>query len=217
VFAGHFAPAFVGKTADRDIPLWVLVFAAQWLDLLWALLLLLGIERIAIVPGITAANPLDLIYAPFSHSLAAAGIWALVASVAYGNFVRYGRLRGAPLVVGLVVLAHWCLDLLVHRPDLPLVGNSAKVGLGLWAYPMPALFLELGLLFGALWWYYRRARPSTRRLRYGLVALTCVLAAIQIAAACGPPPPDTMVVAASGAVTPLVVTAVVWWLERTTS
>lgn len=214
MFAGHFAPAFVAKTADRDIPLWVLVLAAQLLDLLWAVFLLLGIERIAIVPGITAANPLDLVFVPFSHSLAAAGIWALVAAMAYGSFVQYGRVRGAPWVVGAVVLAHWFLDLLVHRPDLPLVGTSDRVGLGLWAYPVPSLLLELGLLGGALWWYCRRATPSAGRLRYGVPLLGAALAAIQIAAAFGPPPPGTEVVAVTGVVTPLVVTALVWWLER---
>lgn len=214
MFAGHFAPAFVAKTADRDIPLWALVLAAQLLDVLWALFLLLGIERLEIVPGITAANPLDLVFAPFSHSLVAAGIWGLVASMAYGNFVRYGRARGAAWVIGVVVIAHWFLDLLVHRPDLPLIGTRFKVGLGLWAYPMPSLLLELGLLGGAVWWYYHRAAPSSRRLRHGVLLLAAVLAAIQIAAAFGPPPPGMTVVAVSGVITPLVVTGVVWWLER---
>ena len=214
MFAGHFAPAFVAKTVDRDIPLWVLVLVAQLLDLLWALFLLLGIERIAIVPGITAANPLDLVFVPFSHSLVAAGIWALVAAMAYGSFVQYGRVRGAAWVVGVVVLAHWFLDLLVHRPDLPLIGTRMKVGLGLWVYPMPSLLLELGLLGAALWWYYRRAAPSSRRLRNGVLVLGGVLAVIQTTAAFGPPPPAMTVVAVSGIVTPLAVTVVVWWLER---
>jgi len=214
VFAGHLAPAFVAKTADREIPLWVLVFAAQLLDVLWALFLLLGIERIAIVPGITAANPLDLVYVPFSHSLAAAGIWALVAAMAYGNFVQYGRVRGAAWIVGAVVLAHWFLDLLVHRPDLPLIGTRLKVGVGLWAYPLPSLLLELGLLVGALWWYCRRAAPSSRRLRFGLLALAAVLASIQVAAAFGPPPPGVQAVAVSGLATPVVITAAVFWMER---
>jgi len=214
MFAGHFAPAFVAKTVDREIPLWVLVLAAQLLDLLWGVFLLLGVERLAIVPGITAANPLDLVFVPFSHSLAAAGIWALVAAMVYANFVQYGRARGAPWIVGAVVLAHWFLDLLVHRPDLPLIGTRLKVGLGFWAYPVPSLLLELGLLVGSLWWYYRRAGPSSRRLRYGLLVLATVVAVIQFGAAFGPPPPNTHVVAISAAVTPAAITAAVYWLER---
>ncbi len=214
MFIGHFAPAFVAKTLDREIPLWVLVLAAQLLDLIWAGFLLLGIERIAIQPGITAANPLDLVFVPFSHSLVAVGIWALVAAMGYGNFVQYGRVRGSPWLVGAVVLAHWFLDLLVHRPDLPLIGTSMKVGLGLWAFPIPSLLLELGLFFGALWWWYRRATPLTARLRYGLIALAVVLCAMQLAAAFGPPPPSVKVVAVSGALSPIVITAIVYWLER---
>ncbi len=216
MFAGHFAPAFLAKTADREIPLWVLVLAAQLLDLVWAVFLLLGIEHVAIVPEITAANPLDLLYVPFSHSLTAAGIWALVAAIAYGNFVRYGRVLGAAWLVGLVVVAHWFLDLLVHRPDLPLTGTRLKVGLTLWAFPLPSLLLELTLLVGGLWWYYRHGGPSSRRLRYGLLALAAVLAVIQIAAALGPPPPGVEVVAISGVVTPVAVTAAAYWMERGT-
>jgi len=214
MFAGHFAPAFVAKTVDREIPLWVLVLAAQLLDLLWGVFLLLGVERLAIVPGITAANPLDLVFVPFSHSLAAAGIWALVASMVYANFVQYGRARGTPWIVGAVVLAHWFLDLLVHRPDLPLLGTRLKVGLGLWAYPLPSLLLELGLLAGSLWWHDRRARPSSPRLRYGLLVLAALLVVIQLGAAFGPPPPSAHVVAVSAVATSVAITAVVYWLER---
>ncbi len=214
MFIGHLAPALVAKTIDREIPLWVLVLAAQLSDLIWAGFLLLGIERIAIQPGITAANPLDLIYVPFSHSLAAVGIWALVAAMGFGNFVRYGRVRGSPWLVGAVVLAHWFLDVLVHRADLPLIGTRLKVGLGLWAFPIPSLALELGLFLGALWWYDRRATPSTARLRYGLIVLAAALCVVQLAALFGPPPPNVSVVAVSGVLVPLMIMSLVYWLER---
>jgi hypothetical protein len=214
LFVGHLAPAFVAKTIDREIPLWVLVFAAFLLDIIWSAFVLLGIERIAIEPGITAANPLDLRYVPFSHSLVAAGIWSLVAAMGYANFVQWGRVRGLALVVGGTVLAHWFLDLLVHRPDLPLIGTSMKVGLGLWAFPIPALLLEIGLFLGALLWLFQRGRLESRRLRVGLVVLAVVLIALQVAAAFGPPPPSVTVVGVSGVVTPLVITAVVYALGK---
>ena len=216
MFIGHLAPAFVAKTIDRQIPLWVLVFAALLLDIIWSGFVALGIERIAITPGITAANPIDLRYVPFSHSLVAAGIWSLVAAMGYANFVQWGRVRGLALVVGGTVLAHWFLDLLVHRPDLPLIGTRMKVGLGLWAFPIPALVLELTLFMVALWWLFRHGRLAARRLRVGLPLVAAVLIALQVTAALGPPPPSVSVVAASGLVTPLVLTAVVYWLERTT-
>jgi hypothetical protein len=216
MFVGHLAPAFVAKTIDREIPLWVLVFAALLLDLIWSGFVALGIERIAIEPGITAANPLDLRYVPFSHSLVAAGIWSLVAAMGYANFVQWGRVRGLALVVGGTVLAHWFLDLLVHRPDLPLMGTGMKVGLGLWAFPIPSLVLELGLFLGALWWMLRRGRLATRRLRIGLLVLAAVLLVVQVMAAFGPPPPSVTVVAVSGIAMPLVITATVYLLERST-
>jgi hypothetical protein len=216
MFVGHLAPAFVAKTLDREIPLWVLVFAALLLDVIWSGFVLLGVERIAIEPGITAANPLDLQYVPFSHSLVAAGIWSLVAAMGYANFVQWGRVRGLALVVGGTVLAHWFLDLLVHRPDLPLMGTRMKVGLGLWAFPIPALALELALFLGALWWMWRRGRLETRRLRLGLLVLAAVLLVVQVMAAFGPPPPSVTVVAVSGMAMPLVITAALYWLERRT-
>ncbi len=216
MFVGHLAPAFVAKTIDREIPLWVLVFAALLLDVIWSGFVLLGIERIAIEPGITAANPLDLQYVPFSHSLVAAGIWSLVAAMGYANFVQWGRVRGLALVVGGTVLAHWFLDLLVHRPDLPIIGTSMKVGLGLWAFPLPSLVLELALFLGALWWLLARGHLDARRVRIGLPVLTVVLITLQVSAALGPLPPSVTVVGVSGLVTPLVITATVYWLERTT-
>jgi hypothetical protein len=136
--------------------------------------------------------------------------------MAYANFVQWGRVRGMALVVGATVLAHWFLDLLVHRPDLPLIGTRMKVGLDLWAFPIPSLALELGLFVGGVWWLFRKGNLQPRRMRLGLPVLALVLIAVQVAAVFGPPPPSVTVVAVSGIATPLVISAVVYWLERTT-
>jgi len=130
MFVGHYGVSFAAKKAEPALPLWVLFIAVQLLDVLWAPFVLLGIEKVRIVPGFTASNPLDLYYMPYTHSLLAAIGWSIVAFLAYRFAVRSAPVRAAA-IVGLAVFSHWVLDFLVHRPDLPLYDNTAKVGLGL--------------------------------------------------------------------------------------
>src|SRR5258706_1989859 len=117
MFLGHYGVAFAGKRVGPRTSLGALTFAAQFLDELWPVLLLLGVERVRIVPGLMAANPIDFVYYPFSHSLATASLWALLIGAGYYAGRRYGR--GA-VVVALLVVSHWVLDVPMHRPDLPL-------------------------------------------------------------------------------------------------
>jgi hypothetical protein len=134
VFVGHYGVSFAAKRADRSIPLWALFLAVQFLDILWAPFILLGIEKVRIVPGITKSNPLDLYYMPYTHGLPGALVWSLVGALLYQGLARPAR-KQSSVLVGLAVFSHWILDFIVHRPDLPLYDNSAKVGLGLWNYP----------------------------------------------------------------------------------
>jgi hypothetical protein len=69
VFTGHYSASFAGKAVDRTIPLWVLFVAVQLLDFVWAILVLLGIEKVRIVPGFMAASALDLYYMPYTTAL----------------------------------------------------------------------------------------------------------------------------------------------------
>src|SRR5918994_1042381 len=144
MFVGHYGVSFAAKRADASIPLWVLFIAVQLLDVIWAPLVLLGIERVRIVPGITASNPLDLYYMPYTHSLVAAVLWS---AAAYGLYWLWrGPAARAATLVSFAVFSHWILDFLVHRPDLPLYDDTAKVGLGLWNRPTLAFGLESALL-----------------------------------------------------------------------
>src|SRR5439155_1492753 len=86
MFVGHYGISFAAKKAEPRVPLWVLFIAVQLLDVLWAPFVLVGIEKVRIVPGITASNPLDLYYMPYSHSLLAAIGWSVVALLAYAVF-----------------------------------------------------------------------------------------------------------------------------------
>src|SRR5262244_3621667 len=79
MFVGHYGPSFAGKALDNRIPLWLLFLAVQFVDVLWGIFVLLGIEKVRIVPGITASSPLDLYYMPYTHSLVGALGWSLFA------------------------------------------------------------------------------------------------------------------------------------------
>jgi hypothetical protein len=207
MFVGHYGVSYVAKRIDDSIPLWVLFVAVQLVDILWAPLVLLGVEKVRIVPGFTATNPLDLYYMPYTHSLVAALLWSAVAIVAYRLLAHRSGLGGS-LLVGLAVLSHWVLDFVVHRPDLPLYDNAAKVGLGLWNRPVLAFGLEAALLFGglALFLGRRPARPVP------MVAFGLAMLAIQATVFFGPPPASGAAIAANALAAYGIFALVVWWL-----
>src|SRR2546426_12226501 len=118
MFVGHHGVSFAAKRADKTIPLWVLFIAVQLLDVFWGVFVLLGVEKVRIVPGFTATNPLDLYYMPYTHSLLAAILWSLGAAVAYRAVPKLGSWVTAG-IVGAAVFWQRVLDLLCHPPGLP--------------------------------------------------------------------------------------------------
>jgi hypothetical protein len=212
MFVGHYGVSFAAKRVAPSIPLWVLFIAVQLLDVFWAPFILLGIEKVRIVPGITASNPLDLYYMPYSHSLLAALLWSAGAFFGYRLFARRGAVGNAAFVVALAVLSHWILDFLVHRPDLPLYDDTAKVGLGLWNLPAVAFGLEAALLFGGMWLYFGTGlMPRLRMILFGLVML-----AVQAYVFFGPPPVSAEAAAWTALAAYAVFAAVVARLARPT-
>src|SRR6185437_14848629 len=130
MFLGHYAVALAAKRVAPPASIGTLIFAAQWLDELWPILLLAGVEHVRIVPGLMAANPLDFVSYPISHSLLMAIVWGAVIG---GIYLAVRRRAAAAWIVGLAVVSHWVLDLVMHRPDLPLwPGSSMRLGAGLW-------------------------------------------------------------------------------------
>ena len=196
MFLGHFGVGLAAKPLQPRVSLGTLFLAAQLADLLWPTLLLLGVERVAIRPGLLAGSPFDFIYYPFSHSLLAQLLLGLALGLAYGLLRR--NWRGA-LLVGLLVPSHWLLDLVMHRPDLPFYpGPSPKVGLGLW-HSLPAtLVIELGLLAVGLWVYVRTTRPRNRTGRYVLWGLIAFLLLSYLGSELGPPPTSVKAMAWGG-------------------
>jgi hypothetical protein len=207
MFVGHYGISFAAKRADRTIPLWVLFIAVQLLDVIWAPLIILGVEKVRIVPGITASNPLDLYYMPYTHGLLAAIAWSIVGGFAYTLAFRPPALRSS-VIVGLAVFSHWVLDFIVHRPDLPLYNNSMKVGLGLWNHPALALGLEMLLLFGGIWLFFRgRLSQSMGTFVFGAL-MVCLQAYLFF----GPPPVSDKAAAWSAIACYAAFALVIWWM-----
>jgi hypothetical protein len=182
-------------------------------DVAWAVLVLLGIEKVRIVPGITASNPFDLYYMPYTHSLVAAVLWA-VAAILVCKPLRGVRKWSAAAWIGAAVFSHWVLDWLVHRPDLALYDDTMKVGLGIWNYPAIALSLEALLLFGGMTIYLRRTKASNAIGRFGPPAFGILMLAIQSYVFFGPPPVSPGAAAVTALVSYVVFAAVAQWLDR---
>ena len=180
MFVGHYSVAFAVRT-DK-IPLWVLFVAVQFLDYIWATLVLLGIEKLRVIKGFTAGSMLDSYFHPYSHSLIAAVLWSGVAGLCYKLLCRwcgYGYTKSAALVVGVAVFSHWILDLIAHPHDLPIYDNTAKVGFGLWNYRDPEFALEIALLaLGIVFYLARNVMPAIRKR--AVIAFGIALVVIQI-------------------------------------
>lgn len=156
MFIGHFAPAFVAAAAGPRAPkLGTMFIAAQLIDWGFFGLAIFGIEKMRIDPNATVMVPFDLHHMPYTHSLLGTTIWALTFALVVMIWQR--RLLGG-LLAGLVVLSHWALDWLTHRPDLTLAGGTERYGLGLWNFPYVAMPLELLITVGAFVYYIRRTR-----------------------------------------------------------
>jgi hypothetical protein len=213
VFVGHYGPSLAAKALKKTIPLWVLFIAVQWVDILWSIFVLMGIEKVRIVPGITATNPLDLYYMPYTHSLVAATFWSVAAIMTYKVFSRQDGWSTAA-IVGVAVFSHWVLDLLVHRPDLPLYDNTMKMGLGLWNLPVLAFALEIVFLFFGLYLYLRATKPVGRGGHYGMLIFAVVMLPVQALVFFGPPPSSGSAAAITALVSYAVFAAVASQLEK---
>ncbi len=211
MFIGHFALGFGAKPLAPKVSLGTLFLAAQFIDLLWPTFLLLGIERVRIEPGATAVTPLVFEHYPFTHSLLAVMGWAVLLGVVYGLLKR--DRRGA-LVLGLLVLSHWALDLLVHRPDLPLSPwGDVLLGLNVWSSLSLTLALEVPMFALGAWVYARNTVALDGVGRWGLLGLVLFLFIIYAGNLFGTPPPNVLALAWVGQLQWLLV---LWgyWVDR---
>lgn len=195
MFIGHFAVALGAKRAAPRIPLGLLIGAAIALDLIWPVFLLAGIETVRIDPGNTAFTPLAFLHYPWSHSLAMALVWGGVTAA-----VAFPRLRSsaAAALTGAVVVSHWVLDFVTHRPDLPLWPGGDVYGLGLWN-SVPGTVIVEGLLFAAAAVAYASAFPARDATgRWAFRGFIAFVAVIWISGPFSPPPPSSTAIAVVG-------------------
>lgn len=210
MFIGHHAAALAAKRVAPHVSLGTLFFATMWLDLLWPILLLAGVEHVRVAPGITAFTPLDFYDYPYSHSLLNVLGWSVLIGLIH--LVIRKSWRDAS-VVGAAVLSHWLLDFPMHRPDLPLWPGGPKVGLGLWNSVPATIVIEVALFIGCLILYLRTTRARDRIGSIALWALVVFVGLIYAANVVSPPPPSWKAVAYAGLATWLFVPWG-WWIDR---
>jgi hypothetical protein len=215
MFVGHYSVAFAVKTERNRIPLWVLFVAVQLLDFLWAPFVLLGIEKVRIVPGITATNPLDLYYMPYTHSLIGALVWSSAASLLYKFVARQKASNAAALIVGAAVFSHWVLDLIVHRPDLAIYDDTMKVGFGLWNYKGIEFAVEIALLVLGIILYLKQNAIASLGRKISAIVFGAFLILVQTQNTFGSRPLSSgRVVAITALVFYSLFAAIAFFLER---
>ena len=211
MFIGHFAVGFAAKRAAPRASLAVLLAAPQFLDILWPIFNLAGLERSHIQPGATAASPLVLEYMPYSHSLVAAVGWSIAFGAVYALIAGDRR---AAIVLGACVMSHWVLDWITHAPDMPILhGDGPRYGLGMWNSIPATVAVEVAMFGTGVWLYASATRARDRIGSIALWALVAVLVAMYVGALFGPPPPNGNVVFIV-AIAAYSLLAVAWWIDR---
>jgi len=208
MFIGHFALGFTGKRAAPRVSLGWLVVACQWPDLLWPVLSLLGMEHFRIAKGDTAFTPIAFDYYPWSHSLLMVVIWGVALGILY--LWRSGDRRAA-MILGVLVVSHWVLDWITHRPDMPLTpSNDHRFGLGLWNNIPATVAVEVVIYAVGVWLYARTTEGVDRIGRWGLWVLVAFLLVVYATNLTSPPPPSTLAVSVTAFSLWLLVAAAEW-------
>jgi hypothetical protein len=210
MFVGHFALGFAAKRATPRISLALLFLAAQFADLLWPLLVAAGIEQVAIEPGITKVTPLNFISYPYSHSLLMLLIWGVALGFAVQRSTKQKHAFG---VIAALVVSHWLLDWITHRPDMPLYPDGPKVGLGLWNSVPGTLVVELSMYAVGVWVYLRATRARDAVGKWAFIGLAVFLLIAYLSNLAGAPPSVAAIyiIGLAGGILLLVWS---WWADR---
>jgi hypothetical protein len=211
MFIGHFATGLAAKALDPKPSLGTYLTAALVGDIVFTSLLLAGVEQAQIEPGYTAVSPLRLPFFPYSHSLLSS---LLLSAAAFAGYWRWRGSARAAAVVGVLPLGHWLLDVLSHRPDMPIGPSGPFLGLGLWR-SIAATFLVEGFLFAAgIFLYCRATRAVDRVGRWAFVAFVAVLLLAYLPGPFSPPPPSARAVAWVNASMALFLVWAAWFDRR---
>jgi len=210
MFLGHIGAGMAAKRVAPRPALGTLVMAAQWVDGIWPLFMLLGLEEVRILPGHTAVTPLEFVSYPYTHSLLAGIGWGALLGGAY--LAKRGDRRGAIWIAALV-LSHWVLDVISHAPDVPTWPGGPKLGLGLWNSVPATLVVEAVLFAGGAWIYSTATSARDAIGRWAWWTFIAVLVVIYVASVFGPPPPSESAIAWAGLAGWLFVPWA-YWIER---
>ena len=205
MFIGHFAVGIAGRRLTPRAGLGWWISSAIFLDMVWPVLVLFGLEHVEIVQSTNPFLTLAFTDYPISHSLVGASIWAAIFPGVW-RIVK-GRADGAWLLAG-GVLSHWVLDVVSHLPDMPVLPHGPYLGLGLWRSVGLTIVVETAMYVAAIAYYARHRRP--RRAFWILVA---VLYALYVVSVFAPPPPSVAAVAWTGIVAWLFLPWA-WWADR---
>ncbi len=187
MFIGHFGVGFAAKKCAPAVSLGTLILAAEFVDFLSPAFGLLGLEAVRLLPGSAAFMPFDFYNYPYTHSLATGFGWALLFGLVF--FLVRGDMR-ASVVLAVVVVSHWVLDWITHRPDMPLWPGGPKVGLGLWNSVPATVGLEGAIFVAGVALYLRTTRARDLRGRWALWSLVAFLVLAYGLSVAGPPPKD---------------------------
>lgn len=190
---GHYALGFAGKKISKGPSLGTMFMAVQWPDLVWPVLVLMGVEKVTIEPGNTEMTPLNFVSYPWSHSMLMAMGWGIL----FG-FIYYARTknRNASLLLFFLVFSHWVLDWISHRPDMPLTPfTELKVGLGLWNNKWAAAVIEALLFVMGIVIYTKVTKAKNKTGRWALWGLVAFLFLIYSMSVLGPPPEKVSMIA----------------------
>jgi membrane-bound metal-dependent hydrolase YbcI (DUF457 family) len=211
MFIGHFAVGFGSKKFAPRASLAVLIGAAIFSDILWPIFLLLGWEHMRVLRSATRFTSFDLYDFPWSHSLVMTAVWATLFALVYRLWKR--DRRGA-IVIWFVVLSHWVLDWVTHRPDMPLFPGSARYGLGLWNSVAGTLVVELLLFVVGLGMYAQSTKPLDRIGEYAYWAYAALLLMIYAGGRFSELPKTTAQVAWPGVAAIAVLLPWAWWFDH---
>jgi hypothetical protein len=215
MFIGHYAAALAIKSTDTKISLGWLFIAVQLVDIVFFPLAYLGIEKFNIVPNFTESTHFELEFMPYTHGLVGSIGWALIAFLWYRLFTtKTTNSNKLAALMGLAVLSHWFFDLLMHTPDLPILGDkSLKLGFGLWNNAVATFSIEAILILSALWLYLRSTTAVTKVGKYGMTCFVVVLIVINIMNIFGPPPESKIEVIVSALAAYFLFAGVAFWLD----
>jgi hypothetical protein len=212
MFIGHFALGFAAKPLVPRVSLAVLLAAALFADILWPVLVLLGVETVRIDPGNTAFTPLDFVSYPWSHSLLLLVVWGAMIGGAYRGI--FGG-RRTFVVLAVLVVSHWVLDWVTHAPDMPLYPGGPKFGLTLWNSVPGTMVVETLLFVAGLYLYVRGTEAKDRVGRWAFVSLGATLGAIYMAdALSGTPPPSVTAICAVALAAGVIFPAWAWLADH---